>query len=210
MESNNVNNAPNQTRMLEKGVSVFQAWQQMLEPPFPKQIVSVLCANLLEQMTQSECLRQAYTLQNWLPAKSIKFVIFLLKLKQETKFQHGCSKEKRIALTPQPISSAVLRMPPFVGMYCPSFSIYCTAPSGNMVPPPGKMKCGPSCFIHPWCPFLSAILLWGMLLCHICIVHVNRQYLKNDHKHLMRTRYYTRYHFMFERNKKPVKIISNT
>uniref|UniRef100_A0A2P2K791 Uncharacterized protein n=1 Tax=Rhizophora mucronata TaxID=61149 RepID=A0A2P2K791_RHIMU len=42
--------------------------------------------------------------------------------------------------TPHPISSAVLKTPPFMGMYCPSFSMYCTAPSGNIVPPPGKTK----------------------------------------------------------------------
>lgn len=64
MESNNVSNAPNQTRMLEKGVSEFQAWQQMLEPLFPRQIVSVLYGNLLEQKTQLECPRQADTHQN--------------------------------------------------------------------------------------------------------------------------------------------------
>lgn len=64
MELNNVSNAPSQTRMLEKGVSEFQASQQMLEPLFPKQIVSVIYGNLLEQKTQSECPQQEDTPQN--------------------------------------------------------------------------------------------------------------------------------------------------
>lgn len=72
-------------------------------------------------------------------------------------------------LTPHPISRAVLKAPPVIGIYCLSFSIYGSAPSGNIVPPPGNMKYGPSFFIHPWWPFLSAILLYGMLSCHICM-----------------------------------------
>lgn len=51
--------------------------------------------------------------------------------------------------TPHPISRAVLRTPPAMGIYCLSLSMYCIAPSGNIVPPPGKMKYGPSAFIHP-------------------------------------------------------------
>ena len=51
--------------------------------------------------------------------------------------------------TPHPMSKAVLKVPPLKGIYCRSFSMYCSAPSGNMVPPPGKMKYGPSSIIHP-------------------------------------------------------------
>lgn len=59
-----MNNAPNQMRMQEKGVFEFQAWQQMLEPLFPMQTVSVLYGNLLEQKTQSEYPQQANTPQS--------------------------------------------------------------------------------------------------------------------------------------------------
>ena len=105
-------------------------------------------------------------------------------------------KENSITpLTPHPISSAVLRTPPLIGMYWPSFSIYCSAPSGNIVPPPGNIKCWPSSFIHPWWPFLSAILLYGMLLCHICTEYIinvlDRQIMSDKFHHHSKLQYRT-------------------
>ena len=51
------------------GVCEYQAWRQELVFLFPKQIVSVIYANLLEQKTWLKCFETVNTLQNWQPAK---------------------------------------------------------------------------------------------------------------------------------------------
>lgn len=52
-------------------VCEYQAWQQMLELLFLTQIESVICVNLLEQMTWLKCLQLKDTPQNWQPIKKI-------------------------------------------------------------------------------------------------------------------------------------------
>lgn len=145
--------------MQERGVYECQAWQQMQALLFPGRIEFVIYASLLEQMRVLECLETIECLRNLLPAKVYNSIVTI----QSKRW----IKNTMLILTPHPMSRAVLRVPPFSGIYCASFSMYWPAPPGNIVPPPGKVKCSPSLFIHPWWPFRSAILLYGMFACQI-------------------------------------------
>lgn len=71
-----------------------------------------------------------------------------------------------LEVTPQPVSMAVLMDPSLRLINFPILSIYASAPSGNIVPPPGNLNVSPSYLIQFCTAFSTVRCLCGTFTYH--------------------------------------------